>query len=411
MSSIEKRRRRLADGTLGPVHWQARYRDVNGRSRAQSFDRRVDAERFLERNGADIQNGDWIDPALRRTLFVDWAEEWWATTVKLKPTTRRGYWLLLQNHVLPYFGQRKLAGIDWMDVEGFIADRLKAGSGAKHVREMVTVVSQIMKCAVQVNARKDNPAAGHKLRVPRQRVRKAAMLSMEQIATLVAHTVEPYRPAIWLLVFSGLRPAELCGLRVGDVDLVRGAVDVTRTLAPVPGFDGGGREHVEGSTKSDAGQRVIPLPRWLCEDLAAMLAARGAPLAADAPLFVNKDGRALNRDTFRARIVRPALRAAGLPDNFRTYDFRHTHASLLIDDGANVLAIAERMGHTDPAITLRTYGHLFKGAQEQLTERLEQRRQAAGPAAPVAPVVELRRGRKADRGDRGAPMVHSGARN
>jgi hypothetical protein len=56
MASIRKRRRQLADGTLGPVHWQARYRDANGRSRSQSFDRRIDAERFLERNGADL----WI---------------------------------------------------------------------------------------------------------------------------------------------------------------------------------------------------------------------------------------------------------------------------------------------------------------------------------------------------------------
>jgi integrase len=382
MGSIRKRRRQLGDGTLGPVHWQARYRDANGRSRSQSFDRRIDAERFLERNGADLQRGEWVDPRLRRSLFSDWADEWWATTVRLRPNTRRGYWLLLQNHVLPCFGERTIAAIDWMDVERFIADRLKAGHGAKHVREMVTVVSLIMKCAIKSNARKDNPAAGHELRVPRQRVRQAAMLTMEQVARLVACTLEPYRPAIWLLVFTGLRPAELCGLRVGDVDLIRGVVHVSGTRSPVPAYDGGVREHVDGLTKSEASQRSIPIPSWLCLDLAAMLATRGTPLPKDAHLFVNKDGHPLNRDTFRARIVRPALRAADLPDDFRTYDFRHTHASLLIDDGANVLALAERMGHTDPAITLRTYGHLFEGVQEQLTERLDQRRRGLAEAPP-----------------------------
>jgi integrase len=246
----------------------------------------------------------------------------------------------------------------------------------------VTVVSLIMKCAIKSNARKDNPAAGHELRVPRQRVRQAAMLTTEQVARLVACTLEPYRPAIWLLVFTGLRPAELCGLRVGDVDLIRGVVHVSGTRSPVPAFDGGVREHVDGLTKSEASQRSIPIPSWLCLDLAAMLATRGTRLPKDAHLFVNKDGHPLNRDTFRARIVRPALRAAGLPDDFRTYDFRHTHASLLIDDGANVLALAERMGHTDPAITLRTYGHLFEGVQEQLTERLDQRRRGLAEAPP-----------------------------
>jgi integrase len=70
-------------------------------------------------------------------------------------------------------------------------------------------------------------------------------------------------------------------------------------------------------------------------------------------------------------VIRPALRAAGLPETLRTYDIRHSHASLLIDQGANPLAVAQRMGHTDPAVTLRVYGHLFAGAQEELTNRLD----------------------------------------
>lgn len=112
MGHVEKRQRRSPDGQAGQVHWRARYRDADGRERSESFERRVDAERFLERVGADIQRGEWIDPALRRARFSQWAEDWWATTVKLRPNTRRGYWLLLQNHVLPYFGERRTAAID-----------------------------------------------------------------------------------------------------------------------------------------------------------------------------------------------------------------------------------------------------------------------------------------------------------
>jgi hypothetical protein len=110
-----------------------------------------------------------------------------------------------------------------------------------------------MKCAVKSNARKDNPAAGHQLKVPRNRV------------------VPPG------YVGSGVHratPAELCGLRVGNVDLFRCLVHIRGTRSPVPGYDGGGRQHVDGDTKSDAGQRSIPIPSWPCTDLAAMLAAR-----------------------------------------------------------------------------------------------------------------------------------------
>jgi integrase len=108
-----------------------------------------------------------------------------------------------------------------------------------------------------------------------------------------------------------------------------------------------------------------------------------SPLLYLEPLIVSKQGRPVNRDTFsfRAKVVRPALRAAGLPTEFRTYDLRHTHASLLIDSGANVLAVAQRMGHTDPSLTLRVYGHLFEGVQEELTEALDRRREAAAGRA------------------------------
>lgn len=84
----------------------------------------------------------------------------------------------------------------------------------------------------------------------------------------------------------------------------------------------------------------------------------------------------------------PALRAAGLPEALRTYDIRHSHASLLIEQGANLLAIAQRMGHTDPAVTLRVYGHLFAGVQEDLTRRLEDLRHV-GPAPAGGDVVQI----------------------
>jgi len=100
-------------------------------------------------------------------------------------------------------------------------------------------------------------------------------------------------------------------------------------------------------------------------------------------------GMPLNRDKFRELIIRSALKAAGLPETFRTYDIRHSHASLLIEQGANLLAISQRMGHTDPALTLRVYGHLFAGAQEELTRRLDELRWSVPPKGATGEVVPL----------------------
>jgi integrase len=119
-----------------------------------------------------------------------------------------------------------------------------------------------------------------------------------------------------------------------------------------------------------------------------MIAARGN-LDRDAFLFQTRYGNPLNRDHFREDVVRPALRAAGLPDTIRTYDLRHSHASLLIDLGANPLAIAQRMGHADASVTLRVYGHLFKGTQQKLSEKLDALREATAGPHRIGDVVNI----------------------
>ncbi len=75
----------------------------------------------------------------------------------------------------------------------------------------------------------------------------------------------------------------------------------------------------------------------------------------------------------------------------RTLLFGTLRTSLItsIDQGANPLAVAQRMGHTDPAVTLRVYGHLFAGAQEELTERLDNLRRGSNQRAANGKVVEL----------------------
>jgi integrase len=156
---------------------------------------------------------------------------------------------------------------------------------------------------------------------------------MADIERLVSHVRDPYKPAVWLLGFTGMRPSELCGLRVRSIDFTRRRVRISETLLPVHRYAELPYSLVGGPPKTDAGDRDIPIPAWLCDDLAAMLAERGdgqhKGVGRDDFLFVGPTGLPLNLDKFRQDVVRPALRAAGLPEALRTYDIRHSHASLL----------------------------------------------------------------------------------
>ena len=166
---------------------------------------------------------------------------------------------------------------------------------------------------------------------------------------------------------------------------------ITETFNVVHRYGDAKRTLVEGPTKSTAGDRVLPMPAWLRDDLAAMLVGHDEnDRAPTAPLFraVKGTGR-LEVPMLRDHVIRPALIAAGLPETFRTYDLRHTHTSLLIEQGANPLEVAQRMGHADASITLRVYGHLFEGTQARLTEKLDALRQSTAGAA--GELVALRR--------------------
>ncbi|HVC13230.1 MAG TPA: tyrosine-type recombinase/integrase [Acidimicrobiales bacterium] len=373
--------------------WRARYRDPNGRSRSKTFARKADAQGFLDDTSTDVRRGEWTDPRQRRLRFDEWADRWWSTTARLAPATRRGYWTKLEHHVRPYFTGRRLLDIDFLDVEEFIAELHRRELAAKTIRECVTILSLIFRGAVHANVRRDNPAAGHRIDVRRKVIGTGDVLDMAQVRRLVDTTPKRWKSAVWVLALCGLRPSELCGLRVGDVDFARRTLHVSVTRQPVPKFDGNRRRVVEGPPKTAAGDRTIPLPEWLCDELAAMLAERrgDSPSIIDrsVPLFVTRYGNPVSRDDFRQRIMRPALRRAGLPETIRTYDLRHSHASLLIDLGANPLAVAQRMGHSDPAMTLRVYGHLFEGVQERLTEQLDELREQADASAATAVVVPL----------------------
>ena len=64
----------------------------------------------------------------------------------------------------------------------------------------------------------------------------------------------------------------------------------------------------------------------------------------------------LDARNWRSRVWHPALRRAGLR-SIRIHDARHTHASLLIAAGADIVAVSRRLGHANPAITLSVYSH------------------------------------------------------
>ena len=236
--------------------WRARYRDLSGRSRSQTFDRKIDATRFLERTAADLQRGEWTDPALRRSTFGSWSETWFETTAALKPSTRVGYRHALDRRVLPNWGDRPLGTIDRAEVRTWVAGMIEEGLSPKWVRNVVSIFSLVLELARDGGAIRDNPARG--IRLPRSARPEPRFLTAEEVERLADATREEYRFFILLAAYSGLRPGEMCGLRVRRLDLLRRRIHVAETLQPIRGV------LTSGPPKTYE-VRAVPLPRFLVE--------------------------------------------------------------------------------------------------------------------------------------------------
>jgi integrase len=117
--------------------------------------------------------------------------------------------------------------------------------------------------------------------------------------------------------------------------------------------------------KSSDSRRTIPLSPGMAARLRE--SRREANPDESAPVFMTDSKSHLSRPNLAARVLKPAGRAAGLTAErdgkevvwISFHTFRHTCASLLFQEGRNVRQVADWLGHSDPAFTLRTYVHLL----------------------------------------------------
>jgi integrase len=179
----------------------------------------------------------------------------------------------------------------------------------------------------------------------------------------LADTIDPrYRALLFVGGYGGLRIGELAGLQAGDLDMLRGTVDVRRQVVEVAG------KLAIGPLKTKAARRKVKLPSFVIEKLAAHLASREAK--ADSLVFPSPDGGLLSRTRFRTRVWLPAIKAAGL-DDVRVHDLRHTAVSLWIAAGANPKEVARRAGHTSVRTVFDVYGHLLPDSDDALVDALD----------------------------------------
>lgn len=162
---------------------------------------------------------------------------------------------------------------------------------------------------------------------------------------------------------TGLRRAELAGLRWEDVDLDAGRLAVRRGLVSVD------YRLLESSTKSGK-VRVVELDSETVASLrvhrrrqAEEHLALGSAYEDGGLVFAREDGRPIHPEQI-SRLFRRHADAAGLP-RIRLHDLRHTHGTLLMGSGIHPKVVQERLGHHSSAFTMDVYAHVMPALQAE----------------------------------------------
>lgn len=357
MSSVARR----SDG-----RWRGRYRDASGREHSRHFARKVDATRWLSEITASIVTGQYVDPNAGRVTFREYAEQWRAIQAH-RPSSQVHVEIMLRRHAYPALGDLPVASILPSHVQAWVK-RLETGDKAVEQRPLAastvgvvhSIVSSVFKAAVRDRRIASNPCEGTKL--PKVEQRRVVPPTTGQIAALTDAMPDELAALITMAAGTGMRQGELFGLTVDRLDMLRREVTVDRQLVKVAG----GRSRF-GPPKTQASNRVIPMPQVVVDALASHLAAR--PADGDGLIFT-LEGQPITRQRF-GHLWRPIARGAGLPGGTGLHACRHYYASLLIRHGESVKTVQARLGHASAVETLDTYSHLWPDSDDRTREAVD----------------------------------------
>jgi len=311
-------------------------------------------------------DGAFMAPA--RQTVGDLLDAWARALNSVSPKTSERYRELVRLHIRPHLGDMRLQALRPTRIEAFYND-LRCGRGpdgkdgrralaARTIGHIHRLLVKILSTAERDGLIASNPAR----RAERPKVERTEIESLSETQIREVLTKLRGRPMFLIAALglsTGMRRGEMLALRWRDVDLDVAELQVQQSL----------EETNEGlrfkAPKTRYGRRTISLPSFIVAELRAHKVAQAEQRLAlglgkdgdDALVLRRPDGSPMLPDSVSSE-WRRAVVSLKLP-KVSLHALRHTHASVLIDAGIDVIQVSRRLGHSSPAFTLRVYGHLF----------------------------------------------------
>lgn len=398
MGTIEKRGKhsyRIGIQVKTPTGWRWIRKTIATDSTLSDKKQYQQAQRALfqleEEVTAGHPQGDPAPHTLSQ-LAALWMEQ--HVAANCTPVTYGNYRYLLDSRILPMLGDLHVAELTPIRLTQWLNDlrneprrtsrlpedmlsRARSPSWAAKLRKpgqnpgplsestilhYYTALSRLLEYAFQMELIPRNPM--QKVPRPRPKKPKHHFLTEERALQLLRCLADEqnmgYRAAVLLGLLCGLRLGEACGLKLSDVDWDAGTIDVSRAAKYTPQAGS-----YISTPKSDAGQRLISLPIGMMAILEETRRYHQHWTSIAPNIWVDEgwivhgwNGARLHKDT-PSKWFRKFADTHGFPD-IRFHDLRHSHATILLANGIDVVAVASRLGHSSADITLRTYAHALR---------------------------------------------------
>ncbi len=288
---------------------------------------------------------------------------------ELKEVTSYNYRRDLEIHMLPVFGNKKIKDITTPALTAFFTGMDKS---SETTRKLKTVMSSVFTYGVNQGYIKTNPCYGALYKKEPSKAKKVKFLDKGQCQKLMSATSEysTFNTIIQFLLFTGLRIGECLALRWSDISFDDNTIAINHTLSFADD------KWFLSVPKTQTSFRTIKLSTYSKELLLRHKREQDKLKETVGDAWVHPDivftsaiGNYYCR-SFTNKQLKKILVDNDLPA-LSVHALRHSNASLMINNGFDVKAISEHLGHCNTAITSDIYTHIFKEYKAKMAESIE----------------------------------------
>ena len=329
------------------------------------FATKEEARSARDKARTEARTGVFVSPT--KVTVKEHFEAWWEIKKeKVKPTTAENYRFLLDRYILPKFGSQLLKDLTSVKIEKMLIDLIQDHSEST-VRLVSIVLAQGLERAVKDRLLPLNPAKG--IERPKGKKRTVTPYTSSELKRLLEE-LESHRLFAFfrLLAYTGGRRGEILALRWSDLDPEKATLTISKNRTRL------GKTVIEqDSTKGGDGKRIVQLDsetlRLIKDHRRRQIEERmkaGSLWQEANYIFTQENGLPLDPSTpyqlFKKTAKKIGLRSESL------HSIRHLHATELLNSGAGVHLVKDRLGHSDISTTLRIYAHIRPEQKQEVAD-------------------------------------------